>query len=341
MTTGAVRRVDDFQRSHSWMGFPLAVLYKFFDDQGGYLAALITYYGFLSLFPLLLLLVTALGYLLQGDPGLQHQILHSALSQFPIVGDQIGGDVRAAHGSALAVAVGVLGSLYGGIGVVQATQNAMNVIWAVPRNTRPNPIKARLRSLLMLVVLGVGLLLTTGLSGLTTGAHAYANGPLAGAGIRGVSLVLAVLVNVLLFVAAFRLLTVRDVTSRQVLPGAVAAAIGWQVLQTIGTYLVGSKLRGASSSYGVFGVVLGLLAFIYLAAVLVVFCAEANTVAARRLWPRSLLTPFTDDVQLTEPDRRAYSSYAKAQRNKGFQQIRSRFRRRRRRADQEAPPDDP
>jgi len=316
------------------------VLYKFFDDQGGYLAALITYYGFLSLFPLLLLLVTVLGYLLHGNPGLQHQILHSALSQFPIIGDQLGGDVHAAHGSVLAIVIGVLGSLYGGIGVVQAAQNAMNVVWAVPKNTRPNPIKGRLRSLLMLAVLGVGLLLTTALSGLTTGAHAYVSGPVASTGIRLVTLILAVLLNVGLFVAAFRLLTARDVTTRQVLPGAVVAAVGWQVLQAVGTYLVGSKLRGASSSYGVFGIVLGLLAFIYLAAILVVFCAEANTVAAQRLWPRSLLTPFPDDVQLTGPDQRAYSSYAAAQRSKGFQQILTKFRPHRRGADHDEPHED-
>jgi membrane protein len=336
----AVQRVDAYQRSHSWVGFPLGVLYKFFDDQGGYLAALITYYGFLSLFPLLLLLVTVLGYLLHGNPGLQHQILHSALSQFPIIGDQLGGDVHAAHGSVLAIVIGVLGSLYGGIGVVQAAQNAMNVVWAVPKNTRPNPIKGRLRSLLMLAVLGVGLLLTTALSGLTTGAHAYVSGPVASTGIRLVTLILAVLLNVGLFVAAFRLLTARDVTTRQVLPGAVVAAVGWQVLQAVGTYLVGSKLRGASSSYGVFGIVLGLLAFIYLAAILVVFCAEANTVAAQRLWPRSLLTPFTDDVQLTGPDQRAYSSYAAAQRSKGFQQILTKFRPHRRGADHDEPHED-
>lgn len=317
---GLVARVDDYQQRHRWAGLPLAVLYKYFDDQGGYLAALITYYGFLSLFPLLLLLVTVLGFVLHGDPHLQQQALHSALGQFPIVGQQIGDNLRGAHGSILAVVVGVLGSLYGGIGVAQAAQNALNTVWAIPKNSRPNPIKSRLRSLVLLAVLGGGLLATTALTGLTTGARAYASGFVGGAGVRTVATVVAVALNVVLFVAAFRLLTARDVSIAQVRGGAIAAAVGWQVLQMVGTYFV-AQLKSTSASYGIFGVVLGLLAFLYLAATLVVFCAEANVVRAEKLWPRSLLTPFTDNVRLTSADRRAYSSYAAAQRNKGFEQV--------------------
>src|SRR6185312_7580678 len=135
------------------------------------------------------------------------------------------------------------------------------------------------------------------------------------------AIVLAVALNIILFVAAFRVLTARDVSIRQVLGGAIVAAVGWQVLQTVGTSLVSHQLKGASASYGIFGVVLGLLAFIYLAAILLVLCAEFNVVRAEKLWPRSLLTPFTDNVQLTPEDRRAYASYAAAQRNKGFEEI--------------------
>lgn len=331
---GIVAGLDGYQRRHRWLGFPLAVVYKYFDDQGGYLAALITYYGFLSLFPLLLLLVTAMGYVLHGDPTLQAQVLHSALGQFPIVGPQIGNNVHAVHGSIPAVVVGVLGALYGTIGVGQATQNALNVVWAVPKNSRPNPLKGRLRSLGVLALLGVGLLLTTALSGLTTSVEAYAHGTVSDVAVRVGSIVLSMLVNLGLFLTAFRLLTARDVSLAQVRNGAIAAAVGWQVLQTVGTYFVGHKLRGSSEAYGIFGVVLGLLAFIYLAANLVVFCAEANVVRADKLWPRSLLTPFTDNVGLTTQDRRAYRSYAAAQRSKGFQRIRTTFHRRRRRDDE-------
>lgn len=315
----AVSRVDEYQRQHRWLGLPLAVVYKFFDDQGSYLAALITYYGFVSLFPLLLLFTTLLGFALHGDHGLQQQVLHSALSQFPIIGDQIGKNVGSLHGSVVAVIVGVLGSLYGGLGAAQAAQNALNVAWAVPRNVRPNPLKARLRSLLLLLIIGGGILLTTVLSALTTGAQAY--GANLGIGFRVCAQVLAVVLNVFLFILAFRVLTAREVTIRQVRAGAVGAAIAWQLLQTLGTYYVSHVLRGASATYGLFGIVLGLLAWIYLGALVVIISAEVNVVRAERLWPRSLLTPFTDKVRLTTADRRAYTAYAQAQQNKGFQHV--------------------
>lgn len=84
-----VDRFDAFQRRHPVIGFPLGVIYKFFDDSGGYLAALITYYAFVSLFPLLLLLATVLSWVLSSRPDLQEEIIESALSQFPVVGDQL------------------------------------------------------------------------------------------------------------------------------------------------------------------------------------------------------------------------------------------------------------
>ena len=102
-------RFDALQQRHRWLGFPIAVLYKYSDDQGGYLAALMTYYGFLSLFPLLLVGVTVLGFVLHGNPVLQQKILGSALSQFPIVGKQIQTNVHGFHGSGLALAIGIFG----------------------------------------------------------------------------------------------------------------------------------------------------------------------------------------------------------------------------------------
>jgi membrane protein len=316
---GKADAFDSFQRRHLWAGFPLAVVYKYADDQGNYLAALITFYGFLSLFPLLLLLVTVLGYVLHGNPDLQQQVLSSAVAQFPVIGDQLASNIHSLHGSVLALIVGVLGSLYGGLGVAQAVQSAMNKIWGVPRAARPNAIKARGISLLLLLVIGGGILLTTVLSALSTSAQAY--GANLGAGSRILTTVAAVVVNALLFIFAFRVLTAREISTRQVRAGAIAAAIIWQLLQVIGTYAVGHSLKGASATYGVFGLVLGLIAWIYLGAVTFVLCAEANVVRANKFWPRSLLTPFTDDVQLTAGDRRAYTSYPATEQHKGFQNV--------------------
>jgi YihY family inner membrane protein len=316
---GVVSGIDRYQRRHRWAGFPLAVVYKFFDDQGGYLAALITYYGFLSLFPLLLLAVTILGFVLQGDPELQQKVLGSALQQFPVVGAQLRDNVQAMRGSGLGLAIGVLVSLYGGLGFAQASTTALNRVWGVPRNERANPLISRARGLVVLVVVAAAVVLTTVLSAL--GASAEHFGADLGTGVRVLAICLSVIANVVMFVLVFRLLTARQIPTRDMVSGAVIAGIGWQVLLTGGTLYVAHKLRGATEVYGVFGLVLGLIAWIYLEAVLIVVSAEINVVRARHLWPRALLTPFTDRVRLTQADERAYASYAGSERHKGFEEV--------------------
>jgi inner membrane protein YhjD len=300
----------------------MAVLYKFVDDQGSYLSALITYYGFVSLFPLLLLLSSVLGFVLRSDPSLQHSIVHSALAQFPVIGTDLGRPGKLG-GSGIGLLVGIAGSLYGGLGVAQAGQNAMNVAWAVPRNERPNPLKARGRSLLLLATVGLGVLATT--IGSAVGSSAGAFGANVGLVLKVVLTGLSVLVNAALFWLAFKIATARKVRGRDLLPGAVLAAVSWQLLQSFGAAYVGHVVKDATATNAVFALVLGLIAWIYLGAVAVVFCVELNVVRAKRLYPRSLLTPFTDDVVLTPGDERAYTDAAKAQRNKAFQDIDVRF----------------
>jgi membrane protein len=314
-----VSRVDAYQRRHRWAGLPLAVLYKFADDQGTYLAAQITYYGFVALFPLLLLLATLLGYALHGNPHLQRQVLDSALAQFPVIGGQITANIRSFHGSVVGLVIGMLGCVYGGLGIVQATQSTLNKVWGVPRNSRPDPVKARLRSLLLLAFGGASVIATTVLSALGAAAGAY--GASLGGSARAIATAAAVLLNVALFTVAFKVLTGRPVTIRQIRAGAVVAAVTWQALQWAGTLLLGQKLKGATATYGLFALVLGLLAWIYLGAVTTVICAEFNAVRAGQLWPRSLLAPFTDNAALTTADRRAYTSYAKTERHKSFENV--------------------
>jgi membrane protein len=313
-----VQYLDRFQRKHPQAGLPIAVLYKFFDDQGNYLAALITYYAIVSLFPLLLLLSTILNFALAGDPGLQHRALNSALGQFPVVGIQLR-DEHGVSGSGVGLVVGILGTLYGGLGVAQATQNAMNTVWRVPRNSRPNPLKSRGRSLLLLLVVGLSVAGTTVLSALGSSASAF--GASIGLGIKVVFLVASLAVNSAVFALAFRVATAKDVPTRQTLPGAIAAAVAWQVLQSFGTAYVGHVVKNASATNSVFALVLGLIAWIYLEAVVVVLAVEYNVVRALHLYPRALLTPFTDDVELTSADHAVYTDQARAQRAKGFEDI--------------------
>lgn len=307
-------RVDAFQQRRAWAGYPLAVLYKFFDDGGGHLAALITYYSFLSLFPLLLLASTLLGVVLQGHPHLQQEVLSSALAQFPVIGKQLA-TPQQLNGGTAAVVIGALGALYGGLGVAVAGQSAMNTIWSVPKNTRPNPLKARGRGLLLLATVGTAVLLTTGLSAIGGGAGGY------GVLLRAAVIIGSVAVNVLAFVLAFRIATARPLSVRDVLPGALAAASAWQLMQLFGKSYVTHVVKHASATNSLFALVLGLIAFLYLTALVVVLCAEGNAVRVDRLFPRALLTPLTDDVVLTDADEKSYREQAQAQRSKGFEQI--------------------
>jgi membrane protein len=312
-------RVDRFQRAHPAAGFPIAVIYKFFDDTGGYLAALITYYAFVSLFPLLLLLSTVLGFVLRGDPALQQRVLDSALHQFPVVGGELGEPGRIGGGP-LGLVIGIAGSLYGALGVAQAVQYAMNTAWAVPRNSRPNPLKARGLSLLLLATAGVPIIGTTVLSTMG-GSGAGALGPL----LKVVALALSVALNAAVFVFVFRIAAARPLTVRDVAPGAIAAAVVWQLLQSFGVIYVRRVVANAGATNGVFAIVLGLIAFLYIAAVAAVLCIEINVVRVNHLHPRALLTPLTDNVSLTAGDRRAYSTQAQAQRMKGFEAVDVRF----------------
>jgi YihY family inner membrane protein len=299
---GLLGAIDRYQRAHPWAGFPYAVVKKFGDDQAGNLAALVAYYGFFSLFPLLLVLVTVLGFLLHSDPHLRDRIVSSALAQFPVIGDQLRGNVGGLSGSGVGLAVGLVGLLWGGLGAMQAMQNAMNGVWNVPMKNRPNFIGTRVRAVLMLGVLGAAIVASTLVAGIGVSG---ANRPLA---IRVVGLVLTVAVDLGLFLLAFRVLTDLDLRWGQLLPGAAVAAVAWAILQIVGGYYVSHQLKGASQTYGMFAVVIGLLSWLYLQAQLTLLAAEVNVVRERRLWPRGLQA---DD--LTDADRRALRHYAEVE----------------------------
>ncbi len=171
--TDRLRVLDHRQQRSRRVSFMAAVVKKFIDDQAGQLAALIAYYGFVSLFPLLLVLVTILGFVLQGDPGEQQRILNGALGQFPIISDQL--KLHSLTGSGPGLAIGVIGSLLAGMGITGATQNAFNRIWSVPFKHRPNFIYAHLRGLGMLAILGTMSIISTTAAGFVgTSSHGAA-----------------------------------------------------------------------------------------------------------------------------------------------------------------------
>jgi membrane protein len=273
---------DRYQQRHPWLGLPFAVIKKFSDDQAGSMAALVAYYGFFSLFPLLLVFVTVLGYVLHGDQSLQTSVSNGVLKQFPIIGADIGKNIQALHGTATSLVIGLLGALWGGLGVTNASQNAFNKVWAVPHKARPSFIQTRLRGLGVLALLGALFIVSTVASGLVTGGVGGA-----AAFIGGIAF--SLVVNVFLFLAAFRLLTAAEVGTRCLIFGVCVASVLWEILQVGGGLYVNHVLRHADATYGVFGTVIGLISWLYLGAQVTLYSAEINVVRARRLWPRSLL----------------------------------------------------
>jgi membrane protein len=316
--SGSVDRLDGLQRKHPVLGIPIAIVYKFFDDQGGYLAAVVTHYAFVAILPLLLIASSVLGFVLQGHPDLQQQILTSALAQFPIVGTQLGRP-GGLQGSAWAVVVGAAASTYGAVGLGQAAQNAVSAVWAIPRNSRLNPVVSRLRSLVWLVLAGLALVFIAVLSSVTS--HVEILGSDGSAGLKWLVVAATVVVDAAVLALMMRLSTPQKERLPQVLPGAVLIAVLWQVLQLVGGVYVDHVIANAGDMNGVFAVVLGLVALLYIASVMAMLGLETNVVLAKHLYPRALLTPFTDAVQLTDADRRVYREYAKAQRHKGFERI--------------------
>ena len=295
-----VQRVDRLQKERPWLAVPVATFKKFGEDRAGSLAGLIAYYGFFSLFPLLLVFVAVLGLVLSGRPELQGDILDSALAQFPVLGDQIRENTGRLEASGLAFVVGLGSALWAGTGVMKAAEDAMNDVWDIPMRARPNFVMTVLRAVLMLFVLGTGVLATTLLTGLAGSLDPWP--PL-----RVIGIALGAALNVGIFLLGFRVLTVRNLPVRRLLPGAVVAGLAWMVLQALGGYLLGNQVKNASQTYGAFAVVIGLLWWLYLQAQVVLLSAELNVVLADRLWPRSLSGPETPAAVAAGPTNRTLS----------------------------------
>ncbi len=310
----AVHVVDGVQRRVGPLALLIGVIKKFGDDRGGSLAALLAYYGFLSLFPLLLLLVTVVGMVSGGNPAAIHRVEHSALSQFPIVGQQLGANIHQLHQrGGVGVAIGIAGLLWGSQGTIQAGQYAMAEVWNVPNVERPGYLARLFRTLGMMGLLGVSLVASMGLAGVATIGNRAATDVAA-------AVVLSLVLNAGIYALAFRLLTPKQIDWRSLLPGAVAGGVGWTVLQYVGGALVDHTLRNTSQIYGFFAVVLGLLAWIYLGAQLTLYAAEVNVVRARHLWPRSLLQP-----PLTDADKRVLADITIQSKSRPEQEVRVGF----------------
>ncbi len=282
--------INRLQQRIPKLGVGYGVIKKFSDDRANLQVVSLGWYGFLSIFPLLLVVVTVFGYI--GAESLGSGILKT-LSKFPVVGPDFKPGNKNLHGSIFALVVGVVGLLYGAQGVTQTAQQAFAQVWNIPSFQRPGFLPRLGRSLAGLATIGVAFLVNAG-------ASSYATGHGRNIAVRVVIIAAILAMNVGFYFAAFRILTPPQVGTRALLPGAVLGATGFTLLITVGTGLVQHQLNGANSTYGTAGGVIGLVAFLLLLAKLSIYAAELNVVLDRRLFPRALPTcdPLPADLQV-------------------------------------------
>src|SRR4030095_2521293 len=206
-----LRSFDRVQQRSRWLGFPFAVMGKFRNDHGGALTTVIAYNAFFAFFPLLLVVVTVLGFLLGRDSGLQQRLLGSAVADFPIIGDQVQDNIHGLHGSGVGLVIGLAAFAWGARGLTQVTQHAMAEIWNIPGRQRPGFWARQGRGLLVLVGFGGG----RAAPGLLTWLGGYGGRAVA---VALANLAAAAAVNVGLFLLVFRVLTPQQLPTPQPLP---------------------------------------------------------------------------------------------------------------------------
>jgi uncharacterized BrkB/YihY/UPF0761 family membrane protein len=300
--------IDGWQRRVRWAGVPYAVLRKFGDDNANLLVVALAWYGFTAIFPLLLVVVTLFGFI--GEQSLGTGLVRT-LHEFPVVGSSFNpASGSRLHGSTIGLIVGLVGLLYGAQGVTQTAQLAMATVWNIPMYQRTGFLPRLGRSLAGLVTIGGAFVINA----LVTG---YATGSGAGYAIRVPVLAGLLVLNAVLYFASFTVLTAKAIGPRGLLPGAIAGAVAFTALITIGTGLITHQLKNASTTYGAFGSVIGIVAFLLLLAKLTMYAAELNPVLARGLYPRAL--PLVLDP--TEADRLVLADLVYAQQSRKDQVI--------------------
>jgi uncharacterized BrkB/YihY/UPF0761 family membrane protein len=283
-----VDRIDRWQQHNRVVAPAYAVVKKFGDEQANNLVVALGWYGFTSIYPLLLVVVTIFGFI--GAASLGTGIINT-LHQFPIIGSSFNPATASSRlqGNVPGLVIGLVLLVYGAQGVTQTAQQAMATVWDIPKEKLPGFLPRLGRSVGALLIIGVCFLVNAALGVLATGGgQSYA--------VRIPVIVAMAVINVLSYAAAFRALTPKAVRTRSLVPGAVVAAISFTALITVGSGLVNHQIRNSSETYGQFAVVIGLVAFLLILAKITIYAAELNVVLDRRLWPRPLREAKKDDV---------------------------------------------
>lgn len=304
-------RIDAVQRRWRPVSFVVAVFKRFGEDRGAEHTAVISYYGFLSLLPALLVVTTLVGRVLQGDPELQQRILDTVLGGFPVVGDELRRNVSGLSTNGLVLVLGLLFALWGALGVVQAFQEACNTMWGVPRHQRPDIFRRVARGLGLFVLLGTAVLV------ITIGTPLLLALPL-----PLVATVLTVVAGTALAAGvlglAFQLLTAERIRWRALVPGALVGGVALTALNALGGVYLSRVVSRAGNLYGTFAVVIGLFVWIALFSRIVLLAYEVNVVRERVLWPRS-----TSGRDLGPADLRALSALVTREATVAEQQVTS------------------
>jgi YihY family inner membrane protein len=280
MSTSVLQRVDRAQKRSKPLAVAVATFKKFSDDQSSNLAAMIAFWAFFSVFPLFLVLVTLLAAFLPASD--KNSVLGHVAQMFPLLDPRT---VKGLSGAWWTVVLGLATALWSGTGVVRTAQYAFNSVWEIPEEERPGLVTQVLRSILVLGTIGLGLLLTTLLSGLIASS---ASGVNLGAVGRVAGYLLSAALDVAIFVAAFRILTDRDITTRDVLPGAILSGVAFFVLQQLSALIISRYLKNAQSTYGHFATVITILWWFYLQSIITLLGAQLNVVLKEHYYPRSL-----------------------------------------------------
>ncbi|MDQ0379727.1 YihY/virulence factor BrkB family protein [Amycolatopsis thermophila] len=292
-----LERADAVQQEYKSLSVPVAVIRKFLEDQSTRMAAMIAFWAFFSIFPLFLVLITLLGFLVPDN--VKGDVLGHLRSMLPLLDPS---SIQGLGGSWWALILGLVTALWSGLAVVRATQTAFNAVWELPYHARPSLPRQIGRSVLVLATVGVGLVASTVVTGFVSSGtdllHVSWLGRIAGYAI-------AIVLDIGLFVAAFRILTDREITLRDVLPGAVLSGVLFWIMQTLSSLIISRYLSSAQNTYGTFATVITLLWWFYLQAIVTLLGAQLNVVLKDRLHPRALVGPPE-----TEADHRAYEAYA-------------------------------
>jgi membrane protein len=308
-----LRRLDAAQKRTKPTAVAVGTFKKFQEDQTTSLAAMVAFWAFFSIFPLFMVLVTVLGYVLPASD--KARVLTHVANLFPLLSPA---SIKGLTGVWWALVLGGVTTLWSGLGAVRTVQTAFNAVWEIPRHERPGLIKQVKRSLLALLTIGVGLVATTLISGFVTSAS---TGVHLGIGGRIAGYVISIALDAGLFVAAFRMLTDREITVRDVVPGAVFSGLVFFVLQELSAFIISRHLKSAQSTYGTFATVITILWWFYLQAVVTLLGAQLNVVLKRRLYPRSLVR-----APQTEADHRVLEAYAAERTYQPEEEVRVRVR---------------